>query len=224
MNHSRACSLLGLQPREIDLHTLKKKYRRKCLLVHPDKKGDTKTFLELKDAYDFLSQSLNKPKSSFLDEFDVTLLRSYLASIYQSNLELFKHPLFVKHCVEPVERHLEQYKTYTLRPTLEHLIQGSIYYLEEEQLYIPLWHHEIVFHGKIKVILIPELPDTIELDDSNHVLVDEIGDMVTIGSISILTTEKERQEKRIYGKGIPMIGLSLYDSQRSDIMVKGSLS
>jgi hypothetical protein len=193
-------------PKDAPPEVLKKAYRRKCLACHPDKKGDKKAFVELKEAYDFLSQ----PKPSWLEEFDVHFLRQYLFSIH--NFSICKHPLFMKHFVEPVQKHVDQYKTYILRPTLEHLLNASIYYLEEEHLYIPLWHQEIVFHGKIKVILEPELPESVELDEDNNLLLSDLPERITFGSISILTTEKERKEQKIVGKGVPRIQDSLYDS------------
>jgi hypothetical protein len=211
MNESRAYALLGV-PKDTPPDALKKAYRRKCLACHPDKKGNSHAFVELKEAYDLLSQ----PKPSWLEEFDVHFLRQYLFSIHQ--LSICKHPLFVKHFVEPVQKHVDQYKTYILRPTLEHLLNASIYYLEEEHLYIPLWHQEILFHGKIKVVLEPELPESVELDEDNNLLVPFISEILTFGSISILTNEKERNEQKIVGKGVPRIQDSLYDfSIRGDL-------
>lgn len=215
MNQKKACSLLGIKECDLTPQLLKKQYRRKCLLVHPDKKGNTQKFIELKEAYDFLSQS----KPSWLEEFDVHFLRQYLVTVYQ--IPLCNHPLFVKHFIEPVRNHVDQYKTYILRPTLDHLFQASIYYLEEEHLYVPLWHHEIVFHGKIKVLIYPELPNSIEIDDQNDLLLETIGERVTVGSISILTSEQERKEQKIIGKGIPLIGDHLYDcSIRGDLKTR----
>jgi|1048.fasta_scaffold31033_2 hypothetical protein len=213
MNESRAYALLGVS-KDASPELLKKAYRRKCLACHPDKKGNTRAFLEMKEAYDFLSQ----PKPSWLEEFDVHFLRQYLFSIHKVDLSICKHPLFVKHFVEPVQKHVDQYKTYILRPTLEHMLNASIYYLEEEHLYIPLWHQEILFHGKIKVILEPQLPDSVELDDDNNLILSDLPEMITFGSISILTTQREREEKKIVGKGIPRIGTTLYDSSiRGDL-------
>ena len=213
MNESRAYALLGV-PKDAPPEVLKKAYRRKCLACHPDKKGNPRAFIELKEAYDFLSQ----PKPSWLEEFDVHFLRQYLFSIHSVDLSICKHPLFVKHFVEPIQKHVDQYKTYILRPTLEHLFNASIYYLEEEHLYIPLWHQEILFHGKIKVILEPELPESVELDEDNNLLLSDLPEILTFGSISILTTPRERQEQKIVGKGIPRIQDSLYDSSsRGDL-------
>jgi hypothetical protein len=225
MNLERACFLLDISPKEIHTPILKKKYRSKCLRLHPDKRGDKTSFIELKDAYEFLC---NQPKGgSFLDAFDETLLRQYLHTIYFSKLEVFKHPLFVRYFLDPVQDHLQSYKTYILHPTIEQLLRKDIYYLEEEKLYIPLWHQEIVFHGKIKIMIHPKLPDGIELDENNNILVSNITDtnVVVLGTISILMDEKEKKEKRIMKKGIPRIQSFIYDAQElSDIMLQSSLS
>ena len=83
------------------------------------------------------------------------------------------------------------------------MFRKDIYYLEEEKLYIPLWHQEIMFHGKIKVVLNPILPNGIELDEDNNILVSRKyvqGDSVVLGEISISFNEKELIEKRIQKK------------------------
>lgn len=219
MNLERACSLLEISRNDLHTPLLKKKFKSKCLQFHPDKRGDKQKFIELKEAYDFI---LSQPKQdSFLDEFDEKMLRNYLYTLYKTDFSLFKHPLFVRHFIDPVHEHLNQYKTYTLCPTLEHVFKQDIYYLEEEQLYIPLWHHEIIFHGKIKVIIIPKLPSHIEIDENNDILVQgEIKDFVELGNISILLTETEKKEKRIIGKGIPRLQQCIYDTDTlSDLIL-----
>jgi hypothetical protein len=220
MNLEKACQLLEISPLEIHSPLLKKKYKRKCLQYHPDKNGDKAKFVELKQAYDFLCQ---QPKpSTFLDDLDETWLRQYLYSIYRSEIEIFKHPLFIKYFIKPVECHLHDYKEYILHPTLEQLLRKDIYYLEEEKLYIPLWHEEITFHGKIKVTIRPKLPDQIELDEDNNILIpyNMFSFKITVGSISILISDQEKKEKRIKEKGIPRIQSSIYDvSEISDILL-----
>ena len=219
MNVEKACRLLEITPNEIHTPSLKKKYKHKCLRYHPDKKGDKEKFIELKEAYDFLV--LQPKPSTFLDDMDETLLRHYLYTIYKSDVGLFKHPLFVRHFIEPVQEHLNHFKKYVLHPTLEQLLRKDVYYLEEEQLYVPLWHEEITFYGKIKVSIEPVLPDNLRLDENNNILVyGEVKDTFVWGNLSILISEKEKKEKRILGKGIPRIKDSLYDAgELSDIIL-----
>jgi DnaJ family protein A protein 2 len=219
MNLQRACLLLDISPKDIHTPLVKKKYKSKCLRFHPDKHGDKEKFIELKEAYDFI---LSQPKNvSFLDEFDEKMLRQYLYTLYKTDLSIFKHPMFLRHFVKPIQEHLNQYKTYTLCPSLENLFKQDIYYLEEEHIYIPLWHDEIVFHGKIKVKITPKLPSHIEIDDHNNILISgEIKDSIEVGSVSILITETEKKQKRLFGKGIPRIQTSIYDTQElSDIIL-----
>ena len=219
MNLERACFLLDVSVKDIHTPLVKKKYKTKCLQFHPDKRGDKAKFIELKEAYDFI---MSQPKqSSFLEEFDEKMLRQYLYTLYKTDFSLFKHPLFVRHFVVPVQEHLNQYKTYTLCPSLENLFKQDIYYLEEEHLYIPLWHHEIVFRGKIKVILTPKLPSHVEIDENNNILIrGEIKDVIELSTISILISESEKKEKRLLSKGIPRVQTCIYDTHElSDIIL-----
>ena len=217
MNLSNACRLLDISIEEMDSPKLKKNYKRKCLRFHPDKKGDKEKFIELKQAYDFI---LNYPKpSTFLDDIDETMLRQYLYSIYTSEIEIFKNPVFIRYFIDPVKEHLSKFKKYELCPSLENLLKKDIYYLEEENIYIPLWHQEITFGGKISVTIHPKLPKNVELDENNNILC-EFKDILVFGSVSILITESEKKEKRLIGKGIPRIKNNIYDaSDLSDIIL-----
>ncbi len=219
MNMERACFLLDVSKHEIHTPKLKKNYRKKCLLVHPDKRGDPRHFVELKDAYDFLC---SQPKETFLDTFDEKLLRQYVHTVKTTNLDLFKHPLFVRYFLDPVQDHLQSYKTYILTPKLSQLLRKDIYYLEEEQLYIPLWHEEIIFHGKIKVLIQPVLPKGVEIDEDNNILVTGMQDSVVLDGISILIPDQEKDQERIIlkEKGIPKIQSCIYDAHvLSDIII-----
>jgi len=218
----RACFLLEVSPHEIHSPKLKKNYRKKCLLFHPDKRGDPRHFVEIKDAYEFLC---GQPKETFLDAFDEKLLRQYVHSMKTSNLDMFKHPLFVRYFLDPVQDHLQSYKTYILTPRISQLLRKDIYYLEEDQLYIPLWHEEIIFHGKIKVLIQPILPKGVEIDEDNNILVTVSGvqDSVVLDGISILIPDQEKEKKDqkrvLKKKGIPRIQSFIYDaSVLSDII------
>jgi hypothetical protein len=220
MNVARACQLLDISPKDIHTPLLKKKYKKLSLLFHPDKRGDSKTFIELKEAYDFLS---NQPKEeSFLESFDESLLRKYIHTLHHSNVEVFKHPLFIRYFVEPVQLHLQSYKTYVFTPTLSQLFRKDIFYLEEEKLYIPLWHQEIVFHGKIKIQINPILPEGIEIDEDNNILVSYTIHknkecVLMLDGISI-SMNPESKERKLIKKGIPRIKSFIYDvSELSDI-------
>ena len=72
----------------------------------------------------------------------------------------------------------------------------------------------MIFHGKIKVIITPNLPENMEIDEHNNILIiGEIKDIIEIGTISISINEKEKKEKRIIGKGIPRVQSCIYDTK-----------
>jgi hypothetical protein len=92
---------------------------------------------------------------------------------------------------------LSEYKTYELNPTIENLLNKDIYYLEEEHIYIPLWHHEIIFNKKIKVIIKPIL-NHMYLDDDNNIYIKK-DDLPLVSNLKI-------------EKGIPRVSKDIYDA------------
>ena len=200
-----ACLLLQLNPYErFDIPLLKKKYKKACLLHHPDKKGNDTEFIRVKEAYAFL---LTRPEDEFMDTIEEKRWRLY--AYWLSRLD---NPLLHQYVIQPIQRHLSSYKTYVLEPTLENMLRKDLYYLEEEQLYIPLWHQELTFYKKIRVILNPKLGKA-TLDEDNHLYV-PIGPTDTclrFGDISILITEEDKKRGRILQGGIPRLSEKIYD-------------
>jgi hypothetical protein len=62
-----------------------------------------------------------------------------------------------------------------LNPSLNDLINNNVYKLEINDIkyYVPLWHSELYFDIDIIVKCIPELPDNIEIDEDNNLIVTE---------------------------------------------------
>ena len=210
-----ACRLLQINPHErYDIPLLKKKYKKACLLHHPDKKGTD--FIRVKEAYAFL---LTRPEDDYMDTIDEHQWRLY--AYWLSHLE---HPLLTQYVVRPIQQHLAGYKTYILEPTLENMLRKDIYYLEEEQLYIPLWHQELVFYKKIRVVLKPKLNGA-ELDEDNnlYVALKPEDTCLRFGDISILITEEDKKRGRILQQGIPRLSTEkIYDvTQLADIIFIG---
>lgn len=141
-----------------------------------------------------------------MDQFDESLLRKYAYFLKTLESPIFKHPLFLKYVINPIENHLSEYKTYELNPTIENLLNKDIYYLEDEHIYIPLWHHEIIFNKKIKVIIKPILYN-MELDDDNNIYIKR--EHLHLLGISILNNEIKLLEK-----GIPKISKDIYDATK----------
>ena len=196
-----ACEILHINVKDRnDQELLKKKFKRACLRYHPDKNGNKDKFIKVQEAYEFL-----KKKETFMDQFDESLLRKYAFFLKTLDSPLFKHPLFMKYFITPVEDHLSEYRTYVLNPTIENLLNKDIYYLEDEHIYIPLWHHEIVFHKKIKVLIKPILYD-MELDDDNNIYIKR--EHLHLLRISILN------QTEILEKGIPRVSENIYDASK----------
>jgi len=64
---------------------------------------------------------------------------------------------------------------YILNPSLNNLLLDHIYILKhnDKELYIPLWHSEIIYDDDESVIIrcIPELPDYINIDEENNLII-----------------------------------------------------
>ena len=204
-----ACELLNIDVSDRNnTELIKKKYKRACLKYHPDKNGNQEKFIKLKEAYEFI----NKKNETIMDQFDESVLRKYAYFLKSLESPLFKHPLFLKYVVQPIENHLSEYKTYELNPTIENLLNKDIYYLEDEHIYIPLWHHEIIFNKKIRVIIKPNL-NNMYLDDDNNIYIKR-EDLHLLG-VSNLTNEFK--ELKI---GIPRVSKDIYDaSNLSNIII-----
>ena len=203
-----ACELLNIDVSDRNnTELIKKKYKRACLKYHPDKNGNKDRFIKIKEAYEFI----NKKNDTIMDQFDESILRKYAYFLKTLESPLFKHPLFLKYVINPIEEHLSEYKTYELNPTIENLLNKDIYYLEEEHIYIPLWHHEIIFNKKIKVIINPVL-NNMYLDDDNNIYIKR--EHLHLLGISNLTNEFK--ELKI---GIPRVSKDIYDASNLSTII-----
>ena len=212
MNKETACLLLDIPLLSLNETLLRKKYKLACLKYHPDKGNDGQLFLQIKEAYDFLQNELNKKHDYYdndiLNQFDSDTLKYYVSILY-----FFKEN--IDHVINPVINHLKQFEYYELHPTLEQLFNKSLYILND--IYIPLWHHELtIHHYKIKII--PDLPDYIDIDMNNnvHVYLTTSTKSFTfvLAGISFLINGPEI----FVGKGIPMIQEKIYDIKLSDVI------
>lgn len=203
-----ACELLNIDVSDRNnTELIKKKYKRACLKYHPDKNGNKDRFIKIKEAYEFI----NKKNDTIMDQFDESILRKYAYFLKTLESPLFKHPLFLKYVINPIEEHLSEYKTYELNPTIENLLNKDIYYLEEEHIYIPLWHHEIIFNKKIKVIINPVL-NNMYLDDDNNIYIKR--EHLHLLGVSNLTNDF--RELKI---GIPRISKDIYDASNLSTII-----
>jgi len=64
---------------------------------------------------------------------------------------------------------------YVLNPSINDLFQNNVYKLDiDNKIYfVPLWHSELHFDSDIIVKCNPELPDNVEIDEDNNLIIEE---------------------------------------------------
>jgi len=206
MNKEEACKILNISLLDINEYTLKQRYRQALLTHHPDKQGDPEIFIKVKEAYELLKQEIKKE-----DPLDY----------YIQLIKNFNYSMVDTFIVEPIVQYLKKI-TYELNPSLTQLINKNVYYLSEYEIYIPLWHHEIVFKNVI-ININPVLPDNIIIDGENNIHVIITNDIKTfeLGGISFVIEDCIKNMNLLKGRGIPKINMkNIYDySEMSDIVL-----
>jgi curved DNA-binding protein CbpA len=137
-----------------------------------------------------------------------------------------------------IKRKYNELQVITLNPSLNDLFENNIYALENnnEKYYIPLWHNEVYFDNLI-VLINPELPEHINIDEENNIHIHiniNNNDLIHKNIFKINITEnmeielntnklfcKKYQKHIIYNKGISKINeKNLFDiSKKSDIII-----
>lgn len=206
MNKEDACLLLNINSIDLNERVLKEKYRIAILKYHPDKNGDAETFIKIKQAYEYLKKDI---ESNPLDYY-IQLIKN------------FNYKLVDNYIVEPIVHYLKKI-TYELKPTLSQLLNKNVYYLSQYDIYIPLWHHEIIFKN-VTININPVLPNNIIIDNDNniHIIIknNDIEDIM-LGDISFVIEDCIKNINLLKGKGIPKINMeNIYDySVLSDIIL-----
>jgi hypothetical protein len=128
-----------------------------------------------------LFEDMNKEQSLAIYNFIVkykTLLR-----LTDETLEKVREILLNK---------FKDMQIYVLNPSINDLFQNNVYKLEiDNKLYfVPLWHSEMHFDSDIIVKCYPELPENVEIDEDNNLIITE-----RISITSSLFVEKIREIK-----------------------------
>lgn len=250
MDFKKACSILSLSP-DFSHTELKRKYYKEALKHHPDKHGSTEKFQELNEAYTFLLHHHNLVDHSPNKMMDIIqeLLKS--TSLYEAlekiHPDIFHHiydllpliqSLIPKEQYDIIQTFISNKFTYIiLEPTLDDLFQQKIFvYKQDNNTYhIPLWSHEIIF-GNYIFKCIPKLPENIEIDDSNNIIItlyESIQHIFLKDEISILQYNikvsdlfiKKNQTIILRNKGIPIINPeNIFFIQLSNVIIHINLS
>ena len=129
---------------------------------------------------------------------------------------------------------------YILNPSINDLFQNNVYKLDinNKLHFVPLWHSELHFDSDIIVKCNPELPDNIEIDEDNNLIIteripitssllDEKVRLINVGNQSFEITIDQLFVKRfqtyiLKNKGISkIIENDIYEiNQKADIILK----
>lgn len=187
MNKDRAMFILNIDKDEyIDLNILNKKYKKACLRHHPDKnKNSIIKFYDVVNAHEYMSNYIkhNKKNISFTETVIYIICNIYF---------MLKS---------------EKIKLY---PSLKMLVNKEVYYLKEQNIYIPSWHEYIYFKDVNVIInIFPILPKNISIDENNNIIfniTDNIDNYYEYFKLFNIVYDKLKKGKNIYkNKGIPII-------------------
>ena len=161
MNAERAYTILDASP-GLTPSQLKKKYYKKALLCHPDKRGDPEEFRQVQEAYEYLSQQKDPLPSLLESSMD------YLSMDASTLLSLYVLLMEFKELVPPIlftEIEKRMPPILVIHPTLADLVHQHVYlYTHGDKRYsIPMWHHELIYDEFI-VLCRPE----VTLDEHNN--------------------------------------------------------
>jgi len=128
-----------------------------------------------------LFEDMNKEQSLAIYNFIVKYKQ--VLRISESILEKVREILLNK---------FKDMQIYVLNPSINDLFQNNVYKLDiDNKLYfVPLWHSELYFDSDIIVKCNPELPDNVEIDEDNNLIITE-----RISITSSLFIEKARAIK-----------------------------
>jgi curved DNA-binding protein CbpA len=111
-----------------------------------------------------LFEDMNKEQSLAIYNFIVKYKQ--LLRISEDTLENVREILLNK---------FKDMQIYVLNPSINDLFQNNVYKLDiDNKLYfVPLWHSELYFDSDIIVKCNPDLPDNVEIDEENNLIITE---------------------------------------------------
>ena len=208
---------------------LSNKYKKLVLIYHPDrslynKEKNTEKFKEITEAYNILKKyEIDEGKESKNDKFTIE-------NILETGINIIK--ILVEN--GNINKKIDV--------NIDNLIDKDIFVMEyeNEKLYIPMWHHELVFEINKKKIIIEcdrNINKNILIDDDNNIIVKvflKIEDLKNRKDINVIISknlELKIEIEKLYirknqliifkNKGIPIINEKniYFEEMLSDIYV-----
>lgn len=216
MNDNYACLVLGIEDTSPTLDTIKKHYRIKALMHHPDKGGNKEEFILINNAYEFLINKESDDKNKTYEEILIDFLNNlnlgihsnlintifknilleceekvltFLCSINKSYLLIILNIIkqyesifiFNKNIIKKIESiynsKFENDENILLNPLIDDLFNDNIFKLQLDNnvIIVPLWHKELIYdddnNKSIYIYINPVLPNNIEIDSTNNIIV-----------------------------------------------------
>ena len=208
---------------------LNNKYKKLILIYHPDrslvnKEKNTEKFKEITEAYNILKNfEIEDIKENKRDKFTIE-------NILETGINIIK--VLVEN--SDINKKIEV--------NIDNLVDKDIFVMEyeNEKLYIPMWHHELVFEINNKKIVIEcnrKINKNIIIDDDNNIIVKvflKIEDLKNRKDINVIISknlELKIEIEKLYirknqliifkNKGIPIINEKniYFEEMLSDIYV-----
>lgn len=195
--------------------------------------------------YDFISSKISNlydsNMKSIIKKFDHENLIKLCNFLEKNNDVLHIPEELLNPLFEVIKNKNMSYKTICLKPNIDDIFENNVYKLvyENNTYIIPLWHHEL-YYDTFCVKIIPELPENIEIDENNNILINISMDIrellnkeyiyIKIGNKNIKVNKnkikiKNTQSIILYKQGISKIdNVNIYNiSNISNIIIKLNL-
>jgi hypothetical protein len=132
----------------------------KMLLMKPDN-GEINKFQKKCIEY------TNKLLDQLFDKIKLTVLEDIYKFIVKNSMGLSEDMINIIKNV--INQKFMKYNMYIITPSLENIMNSEIFKLEIEEdiVYVPLWHQEMVYEN-ILIKIRPILPDNITVDEYNN--------------------------------------------------------
>ena len=201
----------------------------KMLLITPSD-GDINKFQKKCIEY------TNKLLDQFFDKVNLDILEDIYTLIVKNSMGLSEDMInIIKNLIN---KKFIKYNMYIISPSLENIINSEIFKLEieEEIIYIPLWHQEMIYDN-ILIKIQPIIPDNITIDEYNNMhityentfinllnLLNEDVKFIEINNFKVYLEEFKLKKKQIIllkNQGIPLINTNniLDNKIKGDVII-----
>ena len=159
-----------------------------------------------------LSQMCEEKASRFINSIDKLILMDIYKLLIVHRELLYIPDILIEEIHRILIMKTKQDERIIVNPTIEDLLHDNVYKLviDERTYMVPLWHHELIYDNSgcdLYVNCIPMLPDNIEIDPDNNIIVAlsyNVSDLLQTDTINVPIGGRELtfrpDELRIIGR------------------------